>query len=472
MKDFPRYSLAGVISALAHLVFVFWGFWSFDVGLEAPEFDFEFETVELIDPDMLQGDEPEPVQEPPPLQGPPEPPPTEDDGGAEEEEPEPAEEKKFGEKSSKVDKLGPPTSTFYMLLATKKVARLPFAEEAADIMAPLPDFEFIIQGGGFHPFKDFDYLVLASPDIRDITQTFVAVTYKLPRAELKAGLARAAAGRNENLEWEVRDGLEMANPTPKDPQVKDWDPRWFVILDDRVAIYVREEFLPQIVSGPDEKKGKTAGNFVANIAKMRRFTRQEPRAGMQLVMKDMRSALKNARGLPFEFPDDLEIMAEASTEPELVIKLGFLEKSHAKGAEKFWREDLKKIIDGDLKIKFVAGGFYASTEVEQVGKELILRNHFSSDQARTILQLIGDGSRKMMKKSKTEMDRRREERQEMWKARKDGKLLPSEALAKDEGEPSAPDGAAPPPEPTPSEDAAPSGTPEPAPEPSSEGQPS
>ena len=61
-----------------------------------------------------------------------------------------------------------------------------------DIMAPLPDFQLIIQGGDFHPLRDFDYIVIASPDIRDITQTFLAVQHRLPMEELKAGLVRAA----------------------------------------------------------------------------------------------------------------------------------------------------------------------------------------------------------------------------------------------------------------------------------------
>jgi hypothetical protein len=421
---------------MAHLVFVFWGMWGIDVGIEAPEFEFEFETVELVDPDMLQGDEPEEPVAPPPLVGPPEPPPTEGEGEQPEEPEEPAEEKKFGDKHSKVDNLGPTNSTFYMMLATKKVAKLPFAGEAAEIMAPLPDFEFIVQGGGFHPFRDFEYLVLASPDIRDVTQTFLAVNYKIPRAELKAGLKRAAQADGQSLVWEEREGLEVAQPKPVDPERKDWDPRFLVILDDKVAVYVREEFLAQILEGPDTKKGKTAGNFVANIAKMRRFTRQEPRAGMQLVMKDLRSALKagSVKGMPFEFPNDLEIMAEAATEPELLIRVGFLNKSHAKGAEKFWKEDLKEIIDSKLSIKFMVGGFYSSTEVTQEGKELLLRNKFDSAQAQTILSLIADGSRKMMKKSKEEMDERRKARDEMWKARKGGKLLPSEVIAKQKGE--------------------------------------
>jgi hypothetical protein len=431
VQETRRYGLAGALSLLAHLVFVFWGVWSLDIGLEAPEFEFEFETVELVDPDLLQGEEKAPE---PPVVAPPEasPGPEEKPGPEEPEEPEP--EPKFGDKHSKVDRLGPTNSTFFMLLATKKVAKLPFAEEAAEVMAPLPDFELIVQGGGFHPFRDFDHLVLASPDIRDVTQTFLAVEYKLPRAELKAGLERAAAAAGESITWELREGLEMANPVPDDPSVKDWDPRWFVILDDRVAVYVREEFLPQIIAGPDASKGKTAGNFVANIAKMRRFTQQEPRAGLQLVMKDIRAALKSAKGLPFEVPDDLEIMAEASAEPELLIRLRFPEASHARDAERFWREDLKKIIDGDLRIKFVAGGFYASTEVEQSGTELLLRNRFDGDQTRTILQLIADGSRKMMRKSKEEMDERRKARQEMWEARKGGKLLPSQVLAEERGE--------------------------------------
>lgn len=413
-----RFGLATILSFIGHLIIVFWGFWKLDIGLDAPEFELEFAEIEMIDPNLLQSkdaDEPAAIEEPPPVVAPPEAPipetPEDEGEKAEEEEP----KKQFGEKKSKVDKLAPANSTFFLLLANKKIAKLPFADEAIEIMAPQRDFRYLIDDAGFHPFKDFNYIVMASSDIRDLTQTFLAVDYRLSKEEVKAGLAVAAEKNNEILEWEIRDGIEMANPRPKKEGKKDWDPRYFVFVEDGVACYVREEFLDQILTGGGE--AKTSGNFVANIVKLKKFARREPRAGLQMVAKDMRAALKSAKGLPFEFPDSIEVMAEASTEPEMVVKLSFLSADHAKSMERYWKKDLKRTINGDIKIKLVAGGFYNATKIDRKGKTVSLRASFTEAQTASILKLIADGSRKMMDKSNAEMEKRRKEREKTWKTR-------------------------------------------------------
>ena len=69
-----------------------------------------------------------------------------------------------------------------------------FSDNVVEIMAPLPDFQFIVDGGGFQALRDFNYLVIASPNLRDLTQTFLAVEYKLSQQEMMAGLQRAAEG--------------------------------------------------------------------------------------------------------------------------------------------------------------------------------------------------------------------------------------------------------------------------------------
>lgn len=462
-----RFGLATILSFLGHLIIVFWGFWKLDVGLEAPEFELEFAEIEMIDPDLLQSkdaEEPAAAEEPPPVVAPPDPTPVEppeSEEGDKVEEPEPEPKKQFGEKKSKVDKLAPANSTFFLLLANKKIAKLPFANEAMEIMAPQRDFRYLIDDAGFHPFKDFNYIVMASSDIRDMTQTFLAVDYNLSKEEIKAGLAIAAEKNNEILEWEIRDWIEMANPRPKKEGKKDWDPRYFVFVEEGVACYVREEFLDQIFAGGGE--AKTAGNFVANIVKLKKFARREPRAGFQMVAKDMRSALKSVKGLPFEFPDSLEVMAEASKEPEMVVKLRFLSEADAKGMERYWTKDLKRTINGDIKIKLVAGGFYNATKVERKGKTVELRAGFTEAQTASILKLIADGARKMMDKSDAEMEKRRREREKAWKSRESGAGAGTGA-----GEPT-PD--APQPgeaeEPQPALDPAPEPEPEPEPEPAS-----
>ncbi len=414
----------------------------FDVDLEMPEFELELTEMEMLDPDQVLGDQPEPEPEPEVLATPPPTPETpaepevDPEAPAEPEaEPEPEPEKpKFGDKTSKIDKLGPANSSFFILLATRKIAKLKFASQVVDLVAPLPDFEFIIEGGGFHVLRDFNFILIASPDLRWVSQTFLAVEYRLDREELKAGLERAAARDGQAITWEEGDdGITKGEPKPTDPERKDWDPRIFILLESKVALYVRPEFVDQILTGPDDSKGKTTGNYVANLSRLRRFAAREPRAGLQLSFKDLHSALKKPkRPPPFPIPDDLEIMAEAANEPELVAKFEFLDQVAAKEFELKWTEALPKIID--TKVPFIARGLlrgiYSGIEIERSRKNVSLRNRFSETQATMLLDLMGDLAAKMLKRDPKKMEERRKERDELWKARKKGKLTPSEAYQK------------------------------------------
>ena len=434
MTPLRRTILASLGSVALHLSTLARLSCGFNVDIEMPDIELEITEMDFIDPDREQGEnKPPPPPEPEVIPQPmgPELPPEGLGPKPPEKPPEPPKPKVFGEKTSKVDQLGPTGSNFYALLNAKKVAPLAFAESIVEIMAPLPDFQFIIEGGGFHALRDFNYIVIASPDIRVVTQTFLAVEYKLPQAEIQAGLERAAADRKQKIEWVVKDGRTMGNPVPIDDPEKDHDPRWFVFLDDKVAVYVREEFLPNITAGPDETKGKTAGNFIANLTKMKTFAAREPRAGLQLVLKDILASVK-VKNFPFELPNGAELMAEAAAEPELMIKFEFLDEVAAKRLEKQWLNDLPRFIDE--KVPFVARGivrgFYDSTTISLDGKHVTLRCPFSEDQAKLILEQIAAGARKMLKKTPEEIEADKKRRDELWELRKNGKLTPSEALEK------------------------------------------
>lgn len=435
MTPLRRTILASIGSVVLHVSTIARLSCGFNVDIEMPDIEFELTEMDFVDPDQQLGEKPPPPPPPEPEVVPqpmgPELPPEGLGPKPEEKPPEPPKPKVFGEKTTRVDELGPANSNFYMLLNAKKAAGLPYANSVVEIMAPLPDFQFIIDGGGFQALRDFNYLVIASPNLRDLTQTFLAVEYKLSQQEMMAGLARAAEAEGQRIEWVVRDGHTMGNPAPiKDPS-KDFDPRWFVFLDDKVAVYVREEFLPNIAAGPDDKKGKTAGNFVANLMKMKTFAAREPRAGLQLVLKDINASVK-IKSSPFEIPDGVELMAEASANPELVIKVDFLDEVSAKRFENQWKNDLPKFIDE--KVPFIARGmvrgFYEDTTFVLDGKTITLRSKFSESQASLILDQIAAGSRKMLKRTPEEIEAARLRREEWWKLRQNGKLSPSEALEK------------------------------------------
>lgn len=434
MRASPRNGLAFFLSVAVHAGIVAWGSLTFTAGLDIPDFELEWNEIELIDPDAIQGDalaepEPEPaVVEP--VAPTPETEDAESEDGEGEEKKEEEEEKKppkLAKRKSRVDRLGPANSSFYMLLANKKVSGLPFSDEAVEVMAPLPDFRFIIQGGGFHPMRDFNYIVIASPDIRSIPHTFLAVEYKMSREELVAGIERSAQKAGLHLEWEERGGMQMANPRPIDLTVRDRDPRYFVILDDKVAVYVRAEFLPHITGEKAETDDKTAGNFVANLTKLRRFAARQPRAGLQLSMKDLRKALRG--GLPFPIPNEVEVTAEAGDNPEFAVKLQFQNADDAKKAAAFWSQQIGEIVESNIAIRLSYKWLYDLIELDRRGDRLELRGQLTSAQAEQLLSALADISRSMLRRSNEEMEAARKERDEAWQRRKGGKLPPSAAVA-------------------------------------------
>ncbi|MCA9687204.1 MAG: hypothetical protein KC457_33905, partial [Myxococcales bacterium] len=289
---------------------------------------------------------------------------------------------------------------------------------------PLPDFELLIDKGRFDALRDFDHIVIASPDIRDWTQTFLAVDYRVSREEVKLAIERAVAANGEVIEWVDDGGFLRGNPRPRDPEQEDADNRWFVFLEGKIAIYVREEFLPSIMAGPAGDDRKTTGEFVANLAKVRRFAARQPDAGMQLVLKDIRRNLKRST-LPFKIPDEFEISASAAEDPEVVVRGTFVDVVEAKAFIKWWTEELGKQIAQSFTLKLQVGWVYDLFELERDGKTVTLRAQLTSGQAQKIMQFAADGSRKVAKKTPEEIEEMKRRRLEAMKARKGGKLPPS-----------------------------------------------
>jgi len=448
VREPTRYSLSAALSVLAHLLFVVIFAISLrteseplDLSEELPDYEIDFIEFEVkeIEPDKAQGEvEEQPEQSedppaeqeaaPPPVEQPTDP---EGDKSVPEPEPEAPPKPKFGEKKSQIKALVPPNATWTLMLANSRIKKLPFRDSATEIMAPLRDFRLLVDDAGFNVWEDFEFIVMGSPDATDQTQAFVAVQYTFGHAEMKAGIERACAANGMIVEWREENEALVGDPRFADPELeaKNQDKREIVLLPgDKVAILVREEFVADVVAGPNAGKGKTSGNFVANVAKMKKYTYAEPKAGVQLVVEDIRRMvdLEEVR-LPFEIPSRAELMWEAAKQPELVIKLDFLETGHAELAEKYWNEhleaDLRKAGAWD-----VAGGIIAGTTVERDKRQLVFRYQFDEVAARVALQMIAKEFGRVMRYSKKEALDAKARREQNWALREDGKRLPSEVL--------------------------------------------
>lgn len=442
MRTRRRKTLSLLASLLGHVVLVggFAGGFTLRCfpDVEMPDIDIEFTEIELIDPNAIQSAEAVAEPEPPPpapveakpVEPTPAPPPEPEPGPVEPPPPEPVPEKpKFAAKGSAADQLAPEQSTFHMLLVPKKIRKLPFSQQVLDIMAPLPDFEMLIDRGRFDALRDFDHIVIASPDIRDWTQTFLAVDYRISREEVQRAIERAAAADDQVVEWIEDGGVLRGNPRPTDPAKEDADNRWFVFLEGKVAIYVREEFLPSILATTDDDR-KTAGNFVANLSKLRRFAERQPDSGMQLVFKGLRRAFKrdpkiNGKPLPFKIPDALEVSASAAEEPEVVLRVELGNAAEAKAFVEWWHGDFNDLIKGNLAIRFAWGWLVDLLSVERDEARVTLRGQLTTDQTLKVMEALAGFSRDVAKKTPEEIAAMRQRRLDALKARKNGKLPPS-----------------------------------------------
>ena len=400
------------------------------------DLDLEFELVEvdLVDPDMLQGEDKtaEPIEIPPAPTLPPLPAQPDPEADKKKQEEEEADKKKkeeeeaeegpkrdLGKKRSKVDQLGPPNSTYHVLLSTRNIRKLKYRELAMATIEALPDYKFIVKGGGFNPWKDFDHILLASPDLRTVDQTFIAVDYKISREAVKAKVEKAVAANKQTIEWIEENGYLRGNPKPTNPKRFD-DPRWFVLPEkDKVAFYVRKEFLPAVMR-EEAGEGKSTANFITKLTKLKRYARRIPTAGVQFEAHDLHAALKKTRGRQFELPDDLEATVEARADPELNIYLTFKTVLAAKEFEKWFKKDLGEAIDGSLTLKITVGSVYDQVEFTREGKNVTIWTELTRGQTETILKTVA----KSVKDFQAQARKRRREERRKQATRSGGKKAP------------------------------------------------
>jgi hypothetical protein len=69
------------------------------------------------------------------------------------------------------------------------------------LLVLLPDRRRLVEGSGFDLYRDFDTLIVATPNPTDDAVTFLAVRHHLTEAALRAGLDRGALAARKPIEW-------------------------------------------------------------------------------------------------------------------------------------------------------------------------------------------------------------------------------------------------------------------------------
>jgi hypothetical protein len=105
----------------------------------------------------------------------------------------------------------------------------------------LPDRRRLMEGTGLDLFRDFDALLIATPNPRDAAVTFLAVRHHLKDNVLKSALSGGADTAGRPIEWSEQEGRPVgvrAQPkaAPDQPAIFDRDDRIFVLPQRGLAV--------------------------------------------------------------------------------------------------------------------------------------------------------------------------------------------------------------------------------------------
>lgn len=143
----------------------------------------------------------------------------------------------------------------------------PWAESIERILAPMPDYETIIAGSATPVSQLFDLLFIATPDVTDVTATFLAAHHHRDEAELEQTLA--GTGTRARVAWAPASG-GMVGKRARGGGVLHEDPRVFLIPEPGWIMLARPEHLPGMLDPPpvaaDAGVGTGAGVDAASAA--------------------------------------------------------------------------------------------------------------------------------------------------------------------------------------------------------------
>ena len=125
----------------------------------------------------------------------------------------------------------------------------------------LPDRRRLIEGSGLDLYRDFDTLLVATPNPMDDAVTFLAVRHHLTDTALKAGLDRGAKAARKPIEWQTIGGRPVGmrrQPAGAGPAVLDRDDRILALPKASLAIMATLAYASQLLDmDPAARPGST-----------------------------------------------------------------------------------------------------------------------------------------------------------------------------------------------------------------------
>ena len=157
---------------------------------------------------------------------------------------------------------GPEGSRLTALLRLDRVRassfRSSYVEAIDQLLVLLPDRRRLLEGTGLDLYRDFDALLIATPEPRDDKVTFLAARHHLKDASLRAALDRGAAASGQTIQWHAEDGRPVGVRRPRAAATSEAaslnpDDRIFVLPQPSLAVMAPPAYAERLLGRPTRK---------------------------------------------------------------------------------------------------------------------------------------------------------------------------------------------------------------------------
>ena len=283
--------------------------------------------------------------------------------------------------------LAPGDAALMLLLRMDRLRKSPYEREVRQLLEVFYDHKTLLWSSGLDPIRDFEAMLIATPNPYRVTQTFLAVRHNLKMRTIKRSISRAARYRGKRMRWRRhKAGLQGTIPTPprhpKDPRV--------VILKPHVVMLTDPSHIPLLATKPAPGRAPDAGvsatPWIQRLEQMEGAGGQGEGPGMLLQAINLPRLVR----LPpdFKTPLTFRLTIPASEPAELHALLTFASDGDAKIFLAAIPRRIKQA-KRSLLLRFMGiTDLLESIKLTRKGKVVEARVTLTGDQVRGLLGII------------------------------------------------------------------------------------
>lgn len=127
-------------------------------------------------------------------------------------------------------------SALLVVINGAAVRSSPYAEDARSLLQAFFDYRLLLEGGGLDAIRDFDSVLIATPNPYRLTQTFVAVREQLDPRRVREALEAAVENSGGRLRWQPQPGVGWVGKISSPPLLRG-DRRELIVDRDLVMLF-------------------------------------------------------------------------------------------------------------------------------------------------------------------------------------------------------------------------------------------